>query len=149
GTETTDGLASLIGISRPTMERHLEDLSVLGAISTDVTVRPYLHRVGRSFSFLSSSSRTPEPSAETLAPSVVPTAPALFSDDSTAISESDKLFGGKKLADVFGYIQNKVRRDAARPDVWIQKDEMCAFQMPENAQSTALALVQIVRSMEK
>ena len=148
GTETTDGLASLIGISRPTMERHLEDLSVLGAISTDVTVRPYLHRVGRSFSFLSSSSRTPEPSAETLAPSV-PTAPALFPVDPATIRDKDKLFGGKNLAHVFHHIQNKVRLDAGRPDVWIAKDAMLAFQMPENAQGAALGLVQIVRSMGK
>src|SRR5205807_2345004 len=90
---------------------------------------------------------TPEPNPETLAPSV-PTAPVFFPDPAT-IRDEDKVFGGKNFADVFGHIRNRVRWDSARPDLWIARDTMRACLLPENAEGAALALVQIVRSMEK
>jgi len=110
--------------------------------------RKYLPRDERDTVLVSRESEspmvTPEPnrsSAETVA------APALFPDPAT-IRDEDKLFGGKNFADVFSHIRNRVRWDSARPDLWIARDAMLAFQMPENAQGAALALVQIVRRME-
>ena len=120
GTETTDGLANSIGISRPTMERHLEDLSVLGAISTDMTVKPYLHRIGRSFSFLSSFSGTPEPPTETLAPSVHP-----------------KLTGAANLKRLQDEIAWRVRNHPDVPTAFVRKEVGLALQLPEDPETNA------------
>lgn len=140
GTETTDALAGLIGVSRPTMERHLEDLSVLGAISVDTSGKPYIHRIARTFLFLSSTSRTPEPRL-----SSADSAPALFpADDATEVGYL-RLTGAKNLRAISDHIRNKLRWDGGRPDSWIARDAILALQLPEDSAPDLEAFVASMR----
>jgi hypothetical protein len=129
--------------------RKLEDLHVLDVLAVREENQTRFYELRAEFTLFHSESESPLVTSEPERSSAdTEPAPALFPDPAT-IRDEDKLFGGKNLAHVFHHIRNKVRWDAARPDPWIARDAMLAFQMPENAQGAALALVQIVRSMEK
>jgi hypothetical protein len=112
GIETTDGLASEIGLSRPSIERHLEDLSVLGAVSVDTSGKPYVHRVARLFSFLSPMV-TPEPHASSADGSIPAAAPALFPADEATSPDYLRHTSGNELCPDLTGMKNVFQLDKA------------------------------------
>lgn len=126
GTATTDALAQLVRLSRQTVERRLEDLTVLRAIEREEQGRLYVYHLPREFSFL----RAVEPT-------------------NAEIGEADSGAGGicgPKLKAISDHIRNKLRWDGGRPDSWIARDAILAFQLSE---SSASDLEEFVASMRK
>ena len=129
--------------------RKLEDLHVLDVLSVQEENQTRFYELKAEFLLFRNESEsplvTPEPTTETLAPSVVSTAPAFFPADSSLI-EYSKLAGAKNLIAISDHIRNKLRWDGGRPDSWIARDAILALQLPE---SVAPDLEQFVALMRK
>ncbi len=133
GANTTDALAKLVRLSRPTVERRLEDLTVLECVEYIEEGRVHVYHVARDFSFLTSS----------LTPQIAETAGLMPAKHPTG---GDKLAGAKNIMAISDRVRMKLKWNGKEPDSWIARDVLLALQLPEDS---APDLEEFVASMRK